>query len=150
MKIYGHQHAKLLIAELEAFEQNHIDDGNHDCLEVEVIQAAIEDLQKFEVDEQHGFPVEDVKEILFSNEQERLLSLADDNLDLVDIPAYSDFSEIVSHVRKLESDAGLPSDTPVENYFGSTDEQHFRYLVMHEMNTSFSDWRKAIEIMLFG
>ena len=147
MKIYGHQHAKLLIAELEAFEQNHIDDGTYDCPEVEDIQAAIKDLQKFEVDEQHGFPVEDVKEILFSNEQERLLSLADLNLDLVDIP---DFSEIVSHVRKLESDAGISSDTPVENYFGATDSDHFRYLVMDEMNTSFSDWRKAIEIMLWG
>ena len=147
MKIYGHQHAKLLIAELEAFEQNHIDDGTYDCPEVEDIQAAIKDLQKFEVDEQHGFPVEDVKEILFSNEQERLLSLADLNLDLVDIP---DFSEIVSHVRKLESDAGISSDTPVENYFGATDSDNFRYLVMDEMNTSFSDWRKAIEIMLWG
>jgi hypothetical protein len=146
MKIYGHQHAELLIAELEAFEQNHIDDSNHNCPEVEDIQAAIKDLQKFEADD--GFPVEDVKEVLFSNEQERILSLANDNLDLIDVPG--DFSEIVSYVRKLESDAGLPSDTPVENYFGSTDSDHFRYLVMHEINTSSSDWREAIEVMLFG
>ena len=147
MKIYGHQHAKLLIAELEAFEQNHIDDGNHDCLAVEDIQAAIEDLQKFEVDEQHGFPVEDAKEVLSSNEQERILSLANDNLDLIDIPR--DFSAIVSYVRKLESDAGLSSDTPVENYFGSTDSDHFRYLVMHEMSDC-TGWREAVEVMLFG
>jgi hypothetical protein len=147
MKIYGHQHAKLLIAELEGKLDNHYDDGNHDCPEVEDIQAAIEDLQQFEADD--GFPVEDVKEVLFSSGQLIVVQTAEENLqDWNQLPR--DFSEIVSYVRKLESDAGLSSDTPVENYFGSTDEQHFRYLVMHEMNTSFSDWRKAIEIMLFG
>ena len=145
MKIYGHQHAKLLIAELEGKRDNHYDDGTYDSPEVEDIQAAIEDLQQFEADD--GFPVEDVKEILFSNEQERILSLANDNLDLVDLPR--DFSEIVSYVRKLESDAGLSSDTPVENYFGSTDSDHFRYLVMHEMSDC-TGWRKAVEVMLFG
>ena len=145
MKIYGHQHAKLLIAELEGKRDNHYDDGTYDSPEVEDIQAAIEDLQQFEADD--GFPVEDVKEILFSNEQERILSLANDNLDLVDLPR--DFSEIVSYVRKLESDAGLSSDTPVESYFGSTDSDHFRYLVMHEMSDC-TGWRKAVEVMLFG
>ena len=145
MKIYGHQHAKLLIAELEGKRDNHYDDGNYDCPEVEDIQAAIEDLQQFEADD--GFPVEDVKEVLFSNEQERILSLANDNLDLIDVPG--DFSEIVSYVRKLESDAGLSSDTPVENYFGSMDSDHFRYLVMHEMSDC-TGWREAVEVMLFG
>ena len=82
MKINGHKHAKLLIAELEAFEQNHIDDGNHDCPEVEDIQTTIEDLQKAFFETNDDFPIEDVKEILFSNEQERLLSLAESNLDL--------------------------------------------------------------------
>ena len=148
MKIYGHQHAKLLIAELEGKRDNHIDDGNHDCPEVEDIQAAIEDLQQFEVDEQHGFPVEDVKEILFSSGQLMVVQTAEENLqDWNQLPR--DFSEIVSYVRKLESDAGLSSDTPVENYFGSTDSDHFRYLVMHEMSDC-TGWREAVEVMLFG
>jgi hypothetical protein len=149
MKIYGHQHAKLLIAELEGKRDNHHDDGNYDCPEVDDIQAAIEDLQKAFFETNDDFPVEDAKEILFSSGQLWVVQTAEENLqDWNQLPG--DFSEIVSHVRKLESDAGVSSDTPVENYFGSTDEQHFRYLVMHEMNTSFSDWRKAIEIMLWG
>jgi len=146
MKIYGHQHAKLLIAELEGKRDNHYDDGNHDCPEVEDIESAIEDLQQFEADD--GFPVEDVKEILFSSGQLIVVQTAEENLqDWNQLPR--DFSEIVSYVRKLESDAGLSSDTPVENYFGATDEQHFRYLVMHEMSDC-TGWREAVEVMLFG
>jgi hypothetical protein len=146
MKIYGHQHAKLLIDELVGKRENHIDDGNHDCPEVEDIQAAIEDLQQFEADD--GFPVEDVKEILFSSGQLAVVQTAEENLqDWNQLPR--DFSEIVSYVRKLESDAGLSSDTPVENYFGSTDSYHFRYLVMHEMSDC-TGWREAVEVMLFG
>ena len=146
MKIYGHQHAKLLIAELEGKRDNHYDDGNHDCPEVEDIQAAIEDLQQFEADD--GFPVEDVKEILFSSGQLIVVQTAEENLqDWNQLPR--DFSEIVSYVRKLERDAGLSSDTPVENYFGATDSDHFRYLVMHEMSDC-TGWREAVEVMLFG
>jgi len=146
MKIYGHQHAKLLIAELEGKRDNHYDDGNYDCPEVEDIQTAIEDLQQFEADD--GFPVEDVKEILFSSGQLTVVQTAEENLqDWNQLPR--DFSEIVSYVRKLESDAGLSSDTPVENYFGSMDSDHFRYLVMHEMSDC-TGWREAVEVMLFG
>jgi len=146
MKIYGHQHAKLLITELEGKRDNHYDDGNHDCPEVDDIEAAIEDLQQFEADD--GFPVEDVKEVLFSSGQLIVVQTAEENLqDWNQLP--SDFSEIVSYVRKLERDAGLSSDTPVENYFGSTDCDHFRYLVMHEMSDC-TGWREAVEVMLFG
>ena len=78
MKIYGHQHAKLLIAELEGKRDNHYDDGTYDSPEVEDIQAAIEDLQQFEADD--GFPVEDVKEVLFSSGQLIVVQTAEENL----------------------------------------------------------------------